>query len=168
MIAKKNPKKTGKWVLCFMKGAGSKNTHWLENTKCARISIYRLHMVVLSIPMQVCNCCTFFCFEFELIRVQPYWFSFYQGTAKTKKQKNKRMALSYMILLPFMLTLLLTSLIQSAKWKMAAFTAVFLWLSNIDSLTDHKSLGKLLWLFSFFLPYFCWCDLWCIVTSCPL
>ena len=62
------------------KDTQTEDANWPENVRqCANIFICMLPAVVLSIFLQKKH---FFCFKFELLGVQPYWFKLYKEQTK--------------------------------------------------------------------------------------
>ena len=76
----------GHWIICFLclfeklylKGPPSQHTR-------QSITMCRLPMVVLSTDIE--QKYFFFCFKFDLLRVQPSWCTLYQSKKKKKKKR---------------------------------------------------------------------------------
>ena len=178
------------YVSDFTLKVAQKKRHKLAR-KCkggASISICKLLRVALPTFLQQKY---FFGFELELLRMQPYWFILYQCRAE------KGWLVMYLVPLPLMPTLIMTSLIQTATLKMAALTAVFWQLSNVNLVHDvtdtdcHTQNGSthscvsttfkhqfltnqtMNWLKTdvhmlFFILRSYWLDPWCIFALCLL
>ena len=95
------------------------------------VSIRRSYVIVLSILIQKST----FCFKFELLGEQPYWFAFMIYTDEDQKRLARDIVGT---LIATHSALLMASLIQTSGHKMVALTVVFLRLSGVDSFTSRN------------------------------
>ena len=77
--------------------------------KCAHFCSYRFHVDVQSKFIQKIFF-FFFCFQYEFLWVQPYWFALYQWRAE------KAWLVTYLTLFPHTPALFLTSLVHTVAW----------------------------------------------------